>query len=174
MSKRFCARIHFIGVFFFTALISSLFADDAFNKLIADKKFDEALKYADDKMPAPSRDAAAWSQIARANEALGLPEKALACFMVAWRMNPKNYDALLGAAKIYNKLDQPDNALSYASKALEQSFTPEASWEYARACIKLNRAADAKKALEKVIETTPENAIANRELGVIYFNEKQF
>jgi tetratricopeptide (TPR) repeat protein len=174
MSKRFCARVRFLFAFSFAVFISSLSADDAFNKLISDKKFDEALKYADEKMPAASRDAVAWSQIARANEALGLPEKALACYMVAWRMNPKNYDALLGAAKIYNKLDQPDNALNYASKALELSFTPEASWEYARACIKLNRAAEAKKALEKVIETTPDNAIANRELGVIYFNEKQF
>jgi tetratricopeptide (TPR) repeat protein len=174
MDKRFFTRIHLVSLFFFGAFISLLFADDAFNKLITDKKYEEALKYADDKMPAASRDAGTWSQIARANEALGLPEKALACYMVAWRMNPKNYEALIGAAKIYNKLDQWDNALSYASKALEQSFTPEASWEYARACIKLNRASDAKKALEKVIETTPENAIANRELGVIYFNEKQF
>jgi tetratricopeptide (TPR) repeat protein len=174
MGKRFCARIHFICVIFSAVLVSSLCADDAFNKLINDKKFDEALKYADEKIPAASRDAATWCQIARANEALSLPEKALACFMVSWRMNPKNYDALLGAAKIYNKLDQPDNALSYASKALEQSFTPEASWEYARACIKLNRGAEAKKALEKVIESTPDNAIANRELGVIYYNDKQF
>jgi len=40
--------------------------------------------------------------------------------------------------------------------------------------IKLNRAADAKKALEKVIETDSSNGDANRELGVIYYNDKQF
>jgi len=151
-----------------------VYADDTLNRLITEKKYDEAIKYADDKIPAASRDAATWAQIAKANEALNLPEKALACYMVAWRMNPQDYNALIGAAKIYNKLDQPENAINYASKALEQNFSAEASWEYARACIKLNRAPEAKKALEKVIETDPENVIANRELGLIYFKAKEY
>ena len=174
MGKRLKAGGGLIGLLIASALTVSLHADETLNKLINDKKFDDAVKYADDKLPAASRDAATWGQIAKANEALNLPEKALACYMVAWRMNPKDYNALVGAAKIYNKLDQPESALNYASKALEQNFSAEASWEYARACIKLNRAADAKKALEKVIETDPENAIANRELGVIYFNAKEY
>ena len=174
MITRFSGRIGLLVMGISCAFVFTLFADDTLNKMIADKKYEEALKYVDDKIPPASRDASVWSQIARANEALGLPEKALACYMVAWRMDPKDYGALVGAAKIYNKLDQPENAITYANKALEQNFTPEASWEYARACIKLNRAADAKKALEKVIETDSSNATANRELGVIYYNDKQF
>jgi len=174
MGKRIRAGACLVGLSIVSVVVFTLYADETLNKLVNDKKYDEAVKYADDKLPAVSRDGAAWALIAKANEALNLPEKALACFMVAWRMNPKDYSALVGAAKIYNKLDQPENALNYASKALEQSFTAEASWEYARACIKLNRAADAKKALEKVIESDPENAIANRELGVIYYNAKEF
>jgi tetratricopeptide (TPR) repeat protein len=174
MITRFSRRTGLLALCISCVVVFTLFADDTLNKLIADKKYEEALKYADEKIPAGSRDASTWSQIARANEAIGLPEKALACFMVAWRMDPKDYGALVGAAKIYNKLDQPENALTYANKALEQNFTPEASWEYARACIKLNRAADAKKALEKVIETDSSNATANRELGIIYYNDKQF
>lgn len=167
-------RARYCGLSVVAVLTFSLNADETLIRLVNDKKFDDAVKYADDKLPAASRDAATWAQIAKANEALNLPEKALACFMVAWRMNPKDYSALVGAAKIYNKLDQPESALNYANKALEQNFTAEASWEYARACIKLNRATDAKKALEKVIESDPENAIANRELGVIYYNSKEF
>ena len=174
MITRFWGRIGLLATYISCAFVFTLFADETLNRMVSDKKYEEALKYADDKIPAASRDATAWSQIARANEALGLPEKALACYMVAWRMDPKDYGALVGAAKIYNKLDQPENAITYANKALEQNFTPEASWEYARACIKLNRAAEAKKALEKVIETDSSNVTANRELGVIYYNDKQF
>ena len=112
-----------------------------------------------------------WIKLGQANDALGLREKALACYLVSWRMNPDDYNALLGAAKVYNKLNQPDNAINMAKKALERNFTAEASWEYARACITLDRSAEAKKALEKVIQADSGNAIANRELGNIYFDE---
>ena len=164
-----------IACFFFLVLLNSkAFSDDTFDKFISDKNYKAALDYADDKIPAPSRNADVWVKLGKANEALGLPEKALACYLVSWRLNPKDFESLLGASRIYNKLDQPDNAVTMAQKALELNFTAEASWEYARACIKLNRAADAKKALEKVIETDSSNAIANRELGLIYFNDRQY
>ena len=137
-------------------------------------KYNEALKYADDKFPAASREAPEWVQIAKADEGLGLPEKALACYMVASRLDPKDSKALAGAAKIYNILDQPESALNYANKSLKLNFSVDATWEYARACIKLNRGADAEKALEKVIQADTGNAIASRELSVIYFNDKEF
>ncbi len=157
----------------FTFATRSL-ADDAFDKMISDKNYKAALDYADDKIPAPSRTADIWVKLGKANEALGLTEKALVCYLVSWRLNPKDYESMEGAARIYNKLDQPDNALSVAQKALEVNFTAEASWEYASACIKLKRPADAKKALEKVIQSDSSNAIANRELGNIYYNDKQY
>lgn len=160
-------------------LIAALFmarsnADDNLNQLINDKKYEAAVHYADDKLPPAVRDANAWTQIAKANEALNLPEKALACYAVAGRLDPKDYDALLGAAKIYNKLDQPESAVDFASKALALNFTSEAAWEYANACIKLNRANDAKKALEKVIQADSQNIVANRELGEIYLNDQDY
>jgi len=144
------------------------------NKLINDKKFDAAIKYADDKLPPVSRSAAEWTQIAGADEALNLPEKALACYLVAARLDSEDFAALLGAAKIYNKLDEPENAVNYASKAMARNLTPDAAWQYARACITLNRPAEAKKSLEKIIQADSQNSLANRELGVIYFNEKKF
>lgn len=157
------------------SLIGSLvYADDTFNNLVTAKKYDEAIKYADEKLTGTDRTADVWVKLAQANEELGLTEKALACYMVSWRMNPNDYGSLLGAARIYNKLDQPEQAMTYAKKALDQNFTGEASWEYARACIKLKRSAEAKKALEKVIETDPANIIANRELGVILFQDKTY
>ncbi len=174
MSRQFylaCCAVVFSCAFVFPA--RSL-ADDAFDKLINDKNYKAALDYADDKLPAPQRTADIWVKLGKANEAMGLSEKALACYLVSWRLNPKDYESLLGAARIYNKLDQPDNAMSMAQKALEVNFAAEASWEYARACIKLNKASEAKKALEKVIQSDSSNAIANRELGNIYFNSKQY
>lgn len=158
----------------FAVTVISVSADPAFDKLISDGKFKEAIDYADEKFPTAQRDANLWVQVAKANEGLGVPEKALACYLVAWRVDNKNYKAMYGASRIYNALNQPDNALNMAKKALDQSFTAEASWEYARACIAMNRVVEAKTALEKVIESDPGNAIANRELGTIYFNDKQW
>ncbi len=153
---------------------TTVYADESFDKMIRENNFKAALDYADDKIPAPSRTADIWVKLGKANESLGLPEKALACYLVSWRLNPKDYESLLGAARIYNKLDQPDNAISMAQKALDVNFSAEASWEYASACIKLKRPAEAKKALEKVIEGDSSNAIANKELGNIYYSDKQY
>jgi tetratricopeptide (TPR) repeat protein len=155
-------------------LVSQSFSDETFNKLFDAGKYKEAIEYADQKIPPTSRTAAIWVKIAQAHEKTGLIEKALASYMVSWRMNPKDYASLLGAARIYNKLKQYDQAVNMAKKALEQKFTGEASWEYARACIELQKPAEAKKALEKVIETDPNNIVANRELGIIYYNSKKY
>ncbi len=160
-----------IGVLLIT---TKSFGDDTFDKLFNAGKYQEALEYADQKIPPTSRDAAMWVKIAKANEKSGLIEKALASYMVSWRMNPNDYASLLGAARIYNKLGQYESGLNMAKKALEQKFTGGASWQYAKACIELNRPAEAKKALEKVIETDPSNIVANRELGIIYFDDKQY
>jgi len=167
-------RIAICSLLLLTVSSRTAFADDTFDKLISQGKFKEAADYADNNIPAPSRTADVWVKLGQANEGLGLTEKALACYLVSWRMNAADYGSLLGAAKIYNKLGQPENAMNMAKKALEQKFTGEASWEYARACIALNKAAEAKKALEKVIETDAGNVVANRELGVIYYNDKEY
>ncbi|MFP4679167.1 MAG: tetratricopeptide repeat protein [Chitinispirillaceae bacterium] len=155
-------------------LPARVLCDAAFDKLIAEKKYQEALDYADEKIPASDRDGKIWAELAKANDALGMTEKALACYLVSWRMNSEDYQSLLGAAQVYNKLEQHDNAANMAQKALELKFTAQASWEYARACIALGKPADAKKALEKVIEEDSSNMIANRELGNIYYDEGSY
>ncbi len=164
----FLAAAGYLVILF--SFVSTVNADDAFDKLISSGKYKEAIEYADEKLT--ERPPEVWVKLGKANEALGMTEKALACYLVSWRMNPDDYNALVGAAKVYNSLNQPDNALNMAQKALQKNFTAEASWEYARACISLNRPADAKKALEKVIQSDSSNTIANRELGLIYFHEK--
>lgn len=166
-SKSFGFLIKITGVIYFLLNVAS--ADETFDKLIISGKYKEALDYADEKLT--DRTPAIWAKLGKANDALGFTEKALACYLVSWRMNPDDYNALVGAARVYNTLNQPDNALNMAQKALQKNFTAEASWEYARACIALNRSADAKKALEKVIQSDSSNLIANRELGLIYYNE---
>ncbi|MCL2182161.1 MAG: tetratricopeptide repeat protein [Chitinispirillia bacterium] len=165
-------------LFSLTALIlltpPPVWADAEFDRLIGAKNYTAALDYADSKLPAIDRSPAVWVKVGRANEELDYIEKALACYMVAWRVQSGEYQALLGIARIYNKMEQYDNALPMAEAALKVNFTAEASWEYARACIALKRPADAKQALEKVIASDPNNAIANRELGNIYFNDGEF
>jgi tetratricopeptide (TPR) repeat protein len=154
--------------------LSLAFADETFDKLIDSKNYSEAITYAEKKIPTTARDAAMWVKLGVANLETGLIEKALACYLVASRTDPKNYTALFGIAKVYNSLNQPANAAAAAKKALDVNFTPEASWEYARACIALNKPVDAKKALEKVVETDSTNLPARKELGIIFLNEKSY
>ena len=61
-----------------------------------------------------------------------------------------------------------------AKKAMELKSTGEASWEYARSCIAQNKTKEAKAALEKVVETDKSNIVANRELGSIFYGEKNY
>jgi len=155
-------------------MVANVTADETFDRLIKARKFKEAIDYADESIPPASRAADVWVSIAKANEEMGLTEKAMACYLVSSRMNPKDYESWLGAARIYNKLGQYESGLDAARKALDLNFTGDASWEYANSCIQLKRSAEAKKALEKVIETDPANIVANRELGNIYFNDKEY
>lgn len=152
----------------------SVRADAEFDNLFSAKKYKEALAYAEEKLPYNKRDPQLWIKVGQANEALGLLEKALACYLVAWRTMSDDYQALISVARIYNKMEQPEDAAAMAERALKVNFTAEASWEYARACILLKRPADAKKALEKIIATDSSNVIANRELGNIYYNVGEF
>ncbi len=174
MTWFFFSRSSAAVALFLLAASFSIFAEPTLDKLIADKKYKEAIDYAEDKVPPGQRDAATWVELAQANEAVGVPEKALACYLVAWRLDQNNYQALLGAATLYNQLEQPEAALNLAKKALDKNFTAEASWQYARACIALNRSVEAKAALEKVIQGDSGNVIANKELGNIYYNNKEW
>ena len=155
-------------------MTSGSFADETLDKLLKSQKYTEAVAYADDKLPSVNRTADVWVKLGTANEALGLGEKALACYFVGSRMDAKIYAAYLGIARIYNKLNQSENALTYAQKAIDVSPSGEASWEYARACMALKRVKDAKSALERVIDADPSNAAASRGLSDIYWEEKDF
>lgn len=172
ISKR--VRNLFFSVLFFSNGSMVAFADGTFDKLFSDGKYKEALDYADEKIAISDRDAKTWVKIAKANIQTGMNEKALACFLVSWRLNPQDYESLLGCATVYSNLKQPEEALNMAKRALDVNFTAEASWEYAKACIALNRSIEAKAALEKVIQSDPVNSIANQELGKIYYNEKSY
>lgn len=152
----------------------SAFCDESFDKLFQSGAFKDALDYADEKLAATDRDEKTWVRIAIANDTLGLPEKALASFLVAWRLNPKSAGALLGIARVYNKMKQYDDAVTWAQKAFDAEPSAEAGWEFAKACIALNRASEAKSALEKVIQADPQNPVANKALGLIYFDEKNW
>jgi tetratricopeptide (TPR) repeat protein len=154
--------------------IDSTFSDESFDKLLQSGAFKEALEYADEKVPVADRDEKIWIRIAKANDTLGLQEKSLASYMVAWRLNPKSAKAMLGIASIYNKMKQFEDALTWAQKAFDMEPSAEAGWEYAKACIALNRSSQARSALEKVILADPQNPVATKALGVIYFEEKNW
>ena len=165
----------FVGMVFSAVMIFSLagFADDAFDKLMSAGKYADAVKYAEDNIPVGSRDATVWAKMGLAYEKQDFNEKALACYMVSMRSG-KSYEAYLGAARVYNNLKQPETAVDMAKKAMEFKPTGDASWEYARACIALGKSAEAKAALEKVVEVDPSNVVANRELGLLYYKANDY
>jgi tetratricopeptide (TPR) repeat protein len=162
-----------VGLFAIGVLVFTAGADDAFNKLISSGKYADAIKYAEDNIPVGSRDADLWAKLGSAYENQQFNEKALACYMVSLRSS-KNYNAYVGAARIYNELKQPETAIDMAKKAMEIKPTGEASWQYARACIALGKPDEAKTALEKVVQSDPSNVVANRELGLIFYKAKNY
>lgn len=164
-------RLMSVGVLLVLLPLTKINADSTFEKLLKKGKYQDAIDYADEKLPTADRDAKLWNRIGEAYVHVGNNEKALACYLVSWRMKPENYEALLGVASTYNIMKQYDNAVEMAQKALEVKFTAEASWEYAKASIALGRAKEAKKAMEKVLEEDSSNVIAARELSNIYFRE---
>jgi tetratricopeptide (TPR) repeat protein len=151
-----------------------VYSDENFDKLIQSGAFKEALDYADEKVAVADRDEKTWIRIALANDTMGFKEKALASYMVAWRLNPKSYGALLGIAMVYNKMNQYEDGASWAQKAFDIEPTADAGWEFAKASIALNRSTEAKSALEKVVQADPQNPVANKALGLIYFNENNW
>jgi tetratricopeptide (TPR) repeat protein len=161
-------------VLFVTLLSVQLIADPKFDELFNSGDYAGAIAYAEENIPGGKRDAALWIKIGFANEKENRTEKALACYMVAIRSDAKSYDGHLGAARIYNDLKQYVNGMSMAKKAMDLKMTGEASWEYARACIALQKPKEARKALEKVVETDPSNTVANKQLGTILFEAKEY
>ncbi len=167
--KRF-ARNGFLVV---GVIVLAAAADDTFDRLISSGKYADAIKYAEDNLPVGNRDAAIWAKLGSAYEKQDFNEKALACYMVSLRSG-KNYEAYLGGARVYNNLKQPETAVDMAKKAIELKATGEASWEYARACIAMGKPAEAKAALERVVESDPSNVVANRELGLLYYKSNDY
>jgi tetratricopeptide (TPR) repeat protein len=160
--------------FIVAVLAFNAFSDEAFYRMIRAENWADAIKHADDKIPPPNRDGQLWASIGLAHEKLNAPEKALACYRLGMNMDAANHDVFLGAARVYNQLKQYNDAMDAAEKAMAIRQSGEASWEFARACIALGKATEAKKALENVVEADAGNVVANRELGNIYYNEKDF
>jgi tetratricopeptide (TPR) repeat protein len=164
----------FFALLIVVASAALVYPDATLDQLIKSKKYADAVAYAESKLPSNLRTADVWVKLGIANEELGTIEKSLACFLVASRVDVLSYDAQLGIARVYNKLNQPENALTFAKKAQELQSTGEASWEYAKACIALKKPAEAKEAMEKVVETDPSNFTASRGLADIYWQEKEY
>ena len=101
---------------FLVLLVAGLHADETFNKLFDEGKYAEVIKYADEKLPIADRNASVWAKLGVAHEEQKLDEKALACYLVAIRNDAKNYEAHLGAARIYNNIGQPSSAADLAKK----------------------------------------------------------
>ena len=152
-------------------ICGTVFADETFDRLYAQKKYQEAVDYAENAIEPQARSPELWVKIGDAFDHIDMPEKALACYLVSWRMNPQDYQSLVGAAKAYNRLTNPEMGLEMAQKALTINYSADAAWEFAKACIALNRPAEAKKAMAKVIEGDSSNTVAVTQLSTIYFNE---
>jgi len=65
------------------------FADDTFNRLIQSKKFSRSRGVRRQENPSESRTVDVWIKLGKANEEMGLPEKALASYLVGSRIDVK-------------------------------------------------------------------------------------
>src|SRR5271157_339214 len=82
-------------------------ADETFDKLLTAGNYADAVKYAESNIPVSMRTADIWAKLGLAYEKQNSTEKAMACYMVSLRSG-NNYDASLGAARLYNNLKQPE------------------------------------------------------------------
>lgn len=151
------------------ALFSKATADPVLDRFIASQKYAEATAYADSALPASSRTTAIWVQLGRANQELGILDRALACYLVGSRIDQKSGDALCGIAAVYNRMGKHSRALTFADKALAVQITSAAEREYAVACIAQGKYDLAQGALQKAVELEPGNVSLLRMLAGLYW-----
>jgi len=101
MKRRSVNHVACKGLLFIGALSCAALGDVTFDRLIAAGNYADAVKYAESNIPVATRDADIWAKLGIAYEKQNLNDKAMACYMVSQRSG-KNYDAYLGAARLYN------------------------------------------------------------------------
>ena len=150
------------------SLAVSVFADATLDNYINQKKYNEAIDYANKTLlPPQKRTAKEWDQLAKAYLGINNETRALATYTIASRMNPKDGTPLAGIASIYFEKKEYEKAFENGKKAFSLTPNDYTAWQYARAAIKVNKPTEAKKALEKVIASDPNNVAANSMVGSV-------
>lgn len=86
-------------------------------------KYRKAVAIASSKLQVNSADVSTLAYLANYSAMLGDKQAALQYLQKALRLAPGNGDVLFRAAIVYNHFDQPDQALSYLSKAVQAGYS---------------------------------------------------
>ncbi len=101
------------------------------------------------------------------------PEKAEEYYHKALEHDPENIPALIGLSKMAENAAEIEKAFSHLQKAL--SLAPdhkETLFHYSRLSISVNKTAEAKKILHKLIEANPSYPEPKKLLGTLYIDER--
>ena len=154
--------------------VSNLFADAKLVGLVKEKKYTEAINYAESSLPAAKRTADEAAMVADVYAKAGKENKALATYMLMARIYSKDSRGYIGASNIYYNQKKYTLAEAYGKKAFAAKQSGEAAWQYARAALALKKNGEAKKALETVIASDAGNVVANSALAQIYYDNKEY
>jgi tetratricopeptide (TPR) repeat protein len=159
---------------FTTILLISLSvysADRALEKLILKQKYQQASSYLEKKYPAEQRDEELWVKAGLICEKSGMKEKALSCYLSAYKLNNNDYSALMALGQLYNELNFSSNAYVMLQKLISNGENdPDVFWELAQTCLKLGKLDEAKQYLSKI----PYKPEAQKTLGLILFEQKNY
>lgn len=170
MFKRLIPLVVLLTVSFFNKSI----ADTEFQRLIDNGSYQKAVEYADEKIPAASRNSETWCKIGKANEKIGLTEKALACYRVAGSKDKGNFNADIGMASVYNTMKEPDKAMLMARIAMQKKPVCGAFLEYAKAARTLGKTKVSEESFKRALEADPASPEANLEMGCQYLEKENY
>lgn len=153
-------------------LALSVYADSKLDWLVKRNKYQKAVQYIEKKYPSETRSIEMWTKLGDISEGIGMSEKAMGCYLAVISKNTNDVQALTSLVRIYNRMTQYQGAYVMVKKLLQIKVNdPKVLWDAAKICINLKKYDEAKEYLLKIYKT---NIDAQKELGNIYYDAKQF
>jgi tetratricopeptide (TPR) repeat protein len=143
--------------------------DKELDRLMSKQRYQQAAEYVEKKYPADQRTGDIWVKTGVICENLNMKEKALSCYLSAYKLNNNDYTASLPLGRLYNELGF--YSIAYISlKRIPLINDPNVIWEMSKSCIHMQKYDEAKQLLAQL----PNKPEAQRELGLILFGQKKY
>ncbi len=155
--------------------LSESLADEKLDDLLKLGKYEKAIRYAREQIPAAERDVGVWLQVAEAHEKIGSPRKdILGCYEEARKANPSDPRVYLGLARMSYRVKDYKKALEHYQKSYLLSRTAEASEGIALSALKLGKKDMARDAAESAVALDSSVHDSRLILADQYFNEGKY